>query len=110
MKSYKIANSIILALSTTLIVSSIHLVKKYNNINNKSTKELTINQKIQLINENMVINKLNNVNKMVVLSGDISIKATYSNKEITEDDINFKWVKDFIHNANSKDLYVLQSH
>lgn len=106
MRRYKLDNIIIFALSTILITSSMLLYKKYYQIRNKSTKELTINENIKLIDASLLIKKLNNVNKMIVLTGDIAINATYTNEDIIDDDVNFLWVREFLEGLSSKDLYV----
>ena len=67
----------------------------------QNTKEET-----KLISKEILIKKLNNENKMMVLSGETEIQATYSNKNISDDDVNFKWVKDWFSEMNSKDLKI----
>lgn len=105
----KLINKIILALTITLMTITSFTVGKY--ITLKEQKNAVpvvqvVKEETNLISKEILIKKLNDENKMLVLSGDTEVKMTYSNKEIADDDIAFKWVKDKLSEMSSKDLKV----
>ena len=102
----KLINSIILALSLTL---GIMLVNTYNNyIKIKDThKNITLSTNdIDLLDKNIIISKLNNENKMLVLSGETTVDVRYSNEEVSDNDVNFIWIKNWFSKMNSKELII----
>lgn len=104
----KLINRLILTLSIVLMTTSAYTVRKYIKLKEQQSIKPVIYTKDEtnLISKEILIKKLNNENKMLVLSGDVEVQMTYSNKDITDDDVNFKWVKDWLSNANSKDLKI----
>jgi len=70
-------------------------------IQQQNTKEET-----KVISKELLIKKLNNENQMLVLSGELEVELIYSNKDIQDDDVNFKWIKDWFSKMKSKDLKV----
>lgn len=107
MKKFKI-NLIIIALTGTLAVMSVHTLSKYNDIQRQRNKSniVDITEDINIIDKRILIEKLNDENQLMVLSGDTTVEITYSNKSISDEDVNFKWLKDKLENLSSKDLKV----
>lgn len=103
----KSINKIILTLSLTLAITIYYTIDKYINIKQQQRViPLSTKDETDLISKEVIIKKLNNENQMLVLSGEAEVEVTYSNKDIAEDDINFKWIKDWFSEMNSKDLSV----
>jgi hypothetical protein len=109
MKS-KFINFIIGTLLVVLTITSIFTYKSYQdkthkiqaNINNQVKQEQTF----RVIDKETIINKLNLEDNLITLSGDIDIEAKYSNENISDDDVNFKWIKQKFAELNSKDITV----
>lgn len=104
-------NMLILVLLFILIIFTAFTVGKYTILKEQQeTKKVVSNQntmkETNLIDKEILIKKLNDENKLMVLSGETEIQARYSNKVISDEDVNLKWVKEWINNANSKDLSV----
>lgn len=103
----KLINKIILTLSLTLAITTYYTIDKYINIKQQQkVMPLSTKEEIDLISKDIIIKKLNNENQMLVLSGETEVQVTYSNKDIAEDDVNFKWIKDWFSKINSKDLKI----
>lgn len=104
----KLVNKIILALSFILLITISYTIGKYIKVKDqpKIIQVETAEDKTNLISKEILIKKLNNENQLLVLSGESEIKATYSNKNISDDDVNFKWIKDWFSEMNSKDLNI----
>lgn len=103
----KLINKIILTLSLTLAITTYYTIDKYINIKQQQkVMPLSTKEEIDLISKDVIIKKLNNENQMLVVSGEAEVEVTYSNKDIAEDDVNFKWIKDWFSEMNSKDLSV----
>ena len=110
----KIVNGFILVLLLVLINLTAFVLGKYFTLKDQEkartvvgkTQTQPIKKETKLIDKEILIKKLNNENKLMVLSGETEIQATYSNKVVSDDDVNFRWIKDWIDNANSKDLKV----
>lgn len=103
----KSINKIILTLSLTLAMTIYYTIDKYINIKEQQKFiPLSTKEEIDLISKDIIIKKLNNENQMLVLSGETEVQVTYSNKDIAEDDVNFKWIKDWFSKMNSKDLKI----
>lgn len=101
----KSINKIILTLSLTLAMTIYYTIDKYIDIK-EQVVPLSTKEEIDLISKDIIIKKLNNENQMLVLSGETEVQVTYSNKDIAEDDVNFKWIKDWFSKINSKDLKI----
>jgi hypothetical protein len=101
----KSINKLILTLSIILGITSLYTVRKYINIKEQKESKQVIYTKddTNLISKEIIIKKLNNENQMLVLSGEADVEVIYSNKDISEDDVNFKWIKDWFSEMNSKD-------
>lgn len=103
----KLINKIILTLSLTLAITTYYTIDKYINIKQQQkVMPLSTKEEIDLISKDVIIKKLNNENQMLVVSGETEVQVTYSNKDIAEDDVNFKWIKDWFSKMNSKDLKI----
>lgn len=103
----KSINKIILTLSLTFAITTYYTIDKYINIKEQQKViPLSTKEEINLISKEVIIKKLNNENQMLVLSGETEVQVTYSNKDIAEDDVNFKWIKDWFSKMNSKDLKI----
>lgn len=104
----KLVNKIILTLSFILLITTSYTIRKYIKVKYqpKIIQVEIAEDKTNLISKEILIKKLNNENKLLVLSGESEIKATYSNKDISDDDVNFKWIKDWFSEMNSKDLSI----
>lgn len=103
----KSINKIILILSLTLAITIYYTIDKYINIKQQQRViPLSTKDETDLISKEVIIKKLNNENQMLVLSGEAEVEVTYSNKDIAEDDVNFKWIKDWFSEINSKDLKI----
>lgn len=106
-----IVNKIILTLSIILAITTSYTIGKYISlkehlksievINQQNTKEET-----KLISKEILIKKLNDENKLMVLSGESEIQAKYSNKQISDDDVGIMWLKDWFSEMSSKDLTI----
>lgn len=109
MKS-KFINFIIGTLLVVLTITSIFIYKSYQNkqhkvqtnINNQVKQE----QPFRVIDKQTIIDKLNLENSLITLSGNIDVEAKYSNENISDDDINFKWIKQKFAELNSKDITI----
>lgn len=107
----KLINKIILSLSIILAIITSYTVGKYISLKEhlKSTEAInqqTPKEETNLISTEMLIKKLDDENKLMVLSGESQIQAKYSNKQITDDDIGIVWLKDWFSEMSSKDLIV----
>lgn len=107
----KLIKLIIATLTITLIILSSFTHGIFNNklsqskqanVNNQTKQE----QAFRVIDKQTVVNKLNLENSLNCLSGESTVQATYSNKKISDQDVNFKFVKDFLNNSTSKDISV----
>ena len=102
----KLINSIILALSLTLGIMLVHTYNNYIEIKD-TQKNITLSTNdIDLLDKNIIISKLNNENKMLVLSGETTIDVRYSNEEVSDDDVSFIWIKNWFSKMNSKELVI----
>lgn len=107
----KLINKIILSLSIILAIITSYTVGKYISLKEhlKSTEAInqqTPKEETNLISTEMLIKKLDDENKLMVLSGESQIQAKYSNKQITDDDIGIVWLKDWFSEMSSKDLII----
>lgn len=103
----KSINKLILTLSIILGITSLYTIIKYINIKEQQSKRvIDTKDNTNLISKEIIIKQLNNENQMLVLSGETEVQVTYSNKDIAEDDVNFKWIKDWFSEMNSKDLKI----
>lgn len=103
----KSINKLILTLSIILGITSLYTIRKYINIKEQQSKQvIDTKDNTNLISKEIIIKQLNNENQMLVLSGEAEVEIVYSNKDIAEDDVNFKWIKDWFSKMNSKDLKI----
>jgi hypothetical protein len=109
MKS-KLIRFIVAGLLVVLAITSIFTYNKYQsnmkalkqNINSKSQTEQTY----KIVDKDVIIQTLNKENSMNVLKGTVSVQATYSDKNISGDDVSMRWLKNMFADMNSKDLTV----
>jgi hypothetical protein len=78
-------------------------MRKANQIINNQPKQ---EQAFKIIDKQIVVNKLNLENSLNCLSGESTVQATYSNKKISDQDVNFKFVKEFFNSSTSKDISI----
>lgn len=109
MKS-KIIKIIIATLTITLIILSAFTYKNFQNRHNKVQTNIN-NQTYQeqifrVIDKESVIKTLSKENSLNVLSGTTNTRCSFTNKNITENDVNMKWLRDKIDTWNSKDITV----
>lgn len=107
----KLINKIILSLFIILAITTSYTIGKYISLKEhlKSTEAVsqqTPKEETNLISTEMLIKKLDDENKLMVLSGESQIQAKYSNKQITDDDIGIVWLKDWFSEMSSKDLII----
>lgn len=103
----KSINKLILTLSIILGITSLYTIRKYINTKEQQFKQvIDTKDNTNLISKEIIIKQLNNENQMLVLSGEAEVEIVYSNKDIAEDDVNFKWIKDWFSKMNSKDLKI----
>ena len=103
----KSINKLILTLSIILGITSLYTIRKYINTKEQQSKQvIDTKDNTNLISKEIIIKQLNNENQMLVLSGEAEVEIVYSNKDIAEDDVNFKWIKDWFSKMNSKDLKI----
>lgn len=103
----KSINKLILTLSIILGITSLYTIRKYINTKEQQSKQvIDTKDNTNLISKEIIIKRLNNENQMLVLSGEAEVEIVYSNKDIAEDDVNFKWIKDWFSKMNSKDLKI----
>lgn len=105
----RIVKFIITGLTIILITLSTFTYKSYQNIhkaslntNNQVRQELTY----RVIDKESVIKALSKENSLNVLKGSVNTRCTFSNKNISENDITMKWLRDKIDTWNSKDITV----
>ena len=102
----KLTNLIILALSSILGIMLVHTYNNYIEIKD-TQKNITLSTNdIDLLDKNIIISKLNNENKMLVLSGETTVDVIYSNEEVSDDDVSFIWIKNWFSKMNSKELII----
>jgi hypothetical protein len=108
MKS-KLVKFIICGLLITLSILSVFTNNLYNknktiqqNLHNQVKQEQTF----RVIDKSVIIDTLNKQNKLVCLDGNTTVEATFSNENVSSDDVNFKWIKDKINKMQSKSVKV----
>lgn len=102
----KLTNLIILALSSILGIMLVHTYNNYIEIKD-TQKNITLSTNdTDLLDKNIIISKLNNENKMLVLSGETTVDVRYSNEEVSDDDVSFIWIKNWFSKMNSKELVI----
>ncbi|NRU52614.1 hypothetical protein [Clostridium beijerinckii] len=101
---------IIIGLTIILITLSLFTCKSYKNIhkassntNNQTTLE---QQTYRVIDKESVIKALSKENSLNVLKGIVNTRCAFTNKNITENDVTMKWLRDKIDTWNSKDITV----
>lgn len=107
----KLIKLLITGLLITLSILSIFTYQNYNkNIHSKvqqnihnQTKQV---QTFRVIDKNVIINALNKQNKLVCLDGQTTVEATFTNENVSDQDVNFKWIKDKINKMQSKSVKV----
>lgn len=107
----KLINKIILSLFIILAITTSYTIGKYISLREHLRSTETISQQTpkeetNLISTEILIKKLDDENKLMVLSGESQIQAKYSNKQITDDDIGIVWLKDWFSEMSSKDLII----
>lgn len=106
----KLINKFILILSIGLITMTSYTIGKYiilkESANTQVIQQQNTKEETKVISKELLIKKLNNENQMLVLSGEAEVELIYSNKDIQDDDVNFKWIKDWFSKMKSKDLKV----
>lgn len=106
----KLINKFILILSIGLITMTSYTIGKYiilkKSANTQVIQQQNTSEETKVISKELLIKKLNNENQMLVLSGELEVELIYSNKDIQDDDVNFKWIKDWFSKMKSKDLKV----
>jgi hypothetical protein len=90
----------ILSVFTNNLYSKNKQLKVQQNLHNQARQEQTF----KVIDKETVINKLNLENSLNCLSGSVNTKSTYSNKDISSDDVGMKWLKTKFAEWNSKDI------
>jgi hypothetical protein len=107
----KIVKLIIYGLLITLSILSFCTYKSYErnkqaklqqNINNQTKQEQTF----RVIDKDSIIQTLNKENSINVLSGTIGTRCTFTNKNISQEDVSMKWLKNKIETWNSKDITI----
>jgi hypothetical protein len=111
----RIVKIIITGLTITLLILSSFTYSIYKNkslhsnqatLNNQTKQEQTF----RVIGKETVVNKLNLENKLECLSGNVQVQAKYTNNTISDEDVNFKWLKSILKDSTSKDLTVNSSY
>lgn len=106
----KLINKFILILSIGLITMTSYTIGKYitlkKSANTQVIQQQNTSEETKVISKELLIKKLNNENQILVLSGELEVELIYSNKDIQDDDVNFKWIKDWFSKMKSKDLKV----
>lgn len=104
----KLIRFIICGLLVILTITSFHTYNLYQK--SKINKQLYIRpqqeQSIKVIDKQVIIEKLNKENKIVCLSGTITVQAEFLDKQISDQDTNFKWFKDKLHELQAKSIKV----
>lgn len=109
MKS-KLIKAIICGLLITLSILSIFTWK--SSINRSRKIQQTVNTKAQqeqtfrVIDKSVIIDALNKQNKLVCLDGTITVEATFTNENVSSQDVNFRWIKDKISKMQSKSVKI----
>jgi hypothetical protein len=107
----KIVKLIISGLLITLSILSFCTYRSYERNKQSKSRQIINNQTKQeqtfrVIDKEAIINKLNLESNLITLSGDIEIEAKYSNQNISDEDVDFKWIKQKFAELNSKDITV----
>jgi hypothetical protein len=108
MKS-KLIKFIIAGLLVILTVTSVFTYQKYQDNMKKARQVINSKQQeqsIKIVDKDVIIQTLNKENSMNVLKGTVDVQATYSDKNISDEDTSMKWIKDWLADMNSKDLTV----
>jgi hypothetical protein len=109
MKS-KLIKFIISTLLIILTITSVFTLNKYQDNMNKAKQIISskpqVEQTFRVIDKQTVIDKLNLENSLNCLSGEAQVQATYSNKKISDQDVNMRYLKDWFNNSTSKDISV----
>jgi hypothetical protein len=109
MKS-RLIKLIVAGLLIILTITSVFTMNKYQDnmkrasqiINNKPP----IEQTFRVIDKSVVVDALNKENKLVCLSGTTTVEAEFTNENVSNDDVAFKWIKDSLNKLNSKSVKV----
>lgn len=107
----KLIKWLIRALSLTLIVTSLLTFKAYKNAQSRTIKQeinnpMNLEQTYKVIDTRVIVDSLKAVNSNNCLSGDITIQAKFTDKNISDNDVNFKWLKDILEDMTSNELTV----
>jgi hypothetical protein len=107
----KLIKLIIKGLALTLIITGLFTYRAFKNAESKTIQQNINNpinqeQVYKMIDKQELINKLNLENSLNCLSGNVDVEAKYSNEDIPNSDVNFKWVKTKLAEMNSKDITV----
>jgi hypothetical protein len=107
----RIVKIIITGLTITLLILSSFTYGIYKNkslhststnLNNQTKQE----QAFRVIDKETIVNKLNLEDKLECLSGNVQVQAKYTNNTISDEDVNFKWLKSILKDSTSKNLTV----
>jgi hypothetical protein len=107
----KLIKLIIKGLALTLIITSLFTYRAFKNAESKTIQQNINNpvnqeQVYKMIDKQELINKLNLESSLNCLSGNVDVEATYTNEDIPNSDVNFRWVKTKLAEMNSKDITV----
>lgn len=111
MKS-KIIRLIIAGLLISLSILSIFTNSLYNKSNQQLKVQQNLNNQIRqeqtfkVIDKSVIIDALNKQNKLVCLDGTTTVEATFTNENVSSQDVNFRWIKDKISKMQSKSVNV----
>lgn len=111
----KLINYIIVALSTTLILTTTYCYYIYKSQTNK--KDKILKQDIGLTTSKTTIDSMQDkvedlkiqiqqTNKLVTCKGLAKVKLTFSDKSISEDDTKMSWLKDKLASLSSKEISI----
>jgi len=111
MKS-KLVKILICGLLITLSILSIFTNSLYNknkqqlkiqqNLNNQVKQEQTF----KVIDKSIIVDKLNSINSLNVLEGIVEVNANYSDKNVSDQDVSFRWIKQTFNHMNSKSISI----
>jgi hypothetical protein len=107
----KLIKLLIKGLALTLIITGLFTYRAFKNAESKTIQQNINNpinqeQVYKMIDKQEIVNKLNLESSLNCLSGNVDVEAKYSNEDIPDNDVAFKWIKTKMAEMNSKDITV----
>lgn len=97
----KLIRSIILGLTIILMATSVFTYRLFEKTKQvqaatMSNNQMAVTQQLQEVNTQVIIDKLNSTNSLNCLAGQATVRANYSNDNVSNQDINMKWLRNVL--------------